>query len=293
MYQSNSIRQCLWVMAAVRERGRITLRELGEKWVADGMGNTLHRSAFNRCRDKIFQMFGLMIECDEQHRYYVANPQEMDERSIESWLLSTMTVNTALADSAQVKERIVLESVPEGEQYLPLIIRAIKHNRRLHLRYQRFGCEVTEKTVEPYVLKLWGRRWYLLVFTGRHMATYSLDRLLSLEMTEETFRMPADFSAEQYFGEFYGVLTDETVPLEDVVVRAYGKTAHYLRTLPLHPSQRVVEATEEWTDYGLRLRPTADFVGELLKYDDGVEVLQPASLRLKICEKLDLMVNRY
>ena len=293
MNQSKSIRQCLWLIAAMKERGRITLRDLQAKWTADGMGDMLYRSAFNRYRDKIFQMFGLLIECDEQHRYYLQNPEEIDARSIESWMLSTMTVNTALADSAEVKDRIVLESVPEGEQHLPLIIRAIRHNRRLRLRYQKFGCEATEKTVEPYVLKLWGRRWYLLVFTGHHMATYSLDRLLWLEMTEETFQMPPDFSPEQYFGEFYGVLTDETVPMTDVVVRAYGKTAHYLRTLPLHHSQRTLQQTDEWTDYRLRLRPTADFVGELLKYDEGLEVRQPESLRLKICEKLHGMINKY
>lgn len=232
MYQSNTIRQCLWLITTIRQNERLTLKALQEKWTADKMGDTLYRSSFNRYRDKIFELFGLMMECDEKYQYYFSNPGELADHSIESWLLSTMTVNVALADSSTVKDRIILESVPEGEQFLPMIIKAIRLNRRLHMRYQRFGCEVSEKTVEPYVLKLWGRRWYLLVFTGHHMATYSLDRMLSVEMTDETFVMPADFSSEQYFGEYYGVLTDETTPLTHVVVRAYGKTANYLRTLP-------------------------------------------------------------
>ena len=293
MYQSNTIRQCLWLIATIRQNKRLTLKALQKKWMADKMGDMLYRSSFNRYRDKIFELFGLVMECDEKYQYYFANPGELTDHSVESWLLSTMTVNVALADSQTVKDRIVLESVPEGEQFLSVIIKAIRLNRRLHIRYQRFGCEVSEKMVEPYVLKLWGRRWYLLVFTGRHMAIYSLDRMLSVEMTDETFVMPADFSSEQFFGEYYGVLTDEATPLTHVVVRAYGKTANYLHTLPLHHSQQVVGTTETYTDFALDVRPTPDFIGELLKFDQGVEVLNPPELRLKICKIIKEMLNRY
>ena len=293
MTQSNTIRQCLWLITTIRQNGRITLKKLQEKWTADRMGDVLYRSSFNRYRDKIFELFGLVMDCDEKYQYYFANPNELADHSIESWLLSTMTVNVALADSQTVKDRIVLENVPEGEQYLPIIIKAIRLNRRLHMRYQRFGCEVSEKTVEPYVLKLWGRRWYLLVFTGHHMATYSLDRMLSVEMTDETFVMPADFSPEQFFDEYYGVLTDEGTPLEHVVVRAYGKTANYLRTLPLHHSQQEIATAEDYADFSFDIRPTPDFIGELLKYDQGVEVLNPPEFRLKICKIIKEMLNRY
>jgi predicted DNA-binding transcriptional regulator YafY len=293
MYQSNTIRHCLWLIATIKQSEGLTLRELQEKWTADKMGDVLYRSSFNRYRDKIFELFGLVMECDEKYQYYFQNPGELTDHSIESWLLSTMTVNVALADSTTVKDRIVLENVPEGEQFLPVIIKAIRLNRRLHMRYQRFGCEVSEKTVDPYVLKLWGRRWYLLVFTGHHMATYSLDRMLSVEMTDETFVMPDTFSSEQFFGEYYGVLTDETTPLTHVVVRAYGKTANYLRTLPLHHSQRVKDTTEAYTDFSYDIRPTPDFIGELLKYDQGLEVVDPPELRLKICKIIEEMLNRY
>jgi hypothetical protein len=34
-----------------------------------------------------------------------------------------------LADSASLKDRVMLESVPAGEEFLPTLIRAIKTNR--------------------------------------------------------------------------------------------------------------------------------------------------------------------
>jgi predicted DNA-binding transcriptional regulator YafY len=78
-----------------------------------------------------------------------------------------------------------------------------------------------------------------------------------------------------------------------VVLRAYGRTADYLRTLPLHDSRQELESTEEYTDFSLDIRPTADFIAELLSYNMGLKVLEPADLRLKICEELKRMLNRY
>jgi predicted DNA-binding transcriptional regulator YafY len=116
--------------------------------------------------------------------------------------------------------------------------------------------------------------------------------MLSVEMTDETFEMPEDFSPEAYFAEYYGVLTDET-PMAHVVVRAYGRTSNYLRTLPLHPSQREVTSTEDYTDFCFDIRPTADFIGELLSYDVGLEVLQPADLRERIKRLLEQSLKHY
>ena len=114
----------------------------------------------------------------------------------------------------------------------------------------------------------------------------------SMELTDETFEMPEDFSPEAYFAEYYGVLTDDT-PMAHVVIRAYGSTPDYLRTLPLHGSQREVQRTDEYTDFELNIRPTADFVNALISHADGLEVLEPLDLRNQIHEKVKNMLSRY
>jgi hypothetical protein len=43
MYQSNTIRQCLWLITTIRQNGRITLKKLQEKWTDDMMGDVLYR----------------------------------------------------------------------------------------------------------------------------------------------------------------------------------------------------------------------------------------------------------
>lgn len=294
MSKIKNIRQLIWLISTIKRNKRITLKDLNDKWVEEKVadGNPLPRSSFNHYRDEIFDLFGLIMECDKLHRYYFQNPDAIDDHSIESWLLSTMTVNAALSDSASIRNQILLEKVPAGEQFLPTIIEAIKLGRSLNLGYQKFGAEPSVRKVEPYTLKLSRRRWYMLVRTQDQFKVFSLDRMFSLEMTDERFEKIKGFSPEAYFAEYFGVLTDGT-PLAHIVIRAYGKMASYLRTLPLHDSQRELERTDEYTDYSLDLRPTADFIGELLSYDEGIEVLEPADLRLKIREKLRRMLNRY
>ena len=296
MKHSQKYQLYLWFINTLREYGGLTLEELKRKWVEDKVagGNPLIRSSFYRHRDAILDMFGIVIECEPKtYKHYIANPEVLNDDSIERWMFSTMTVHGVLADSASVKERVVLESVPAGVEFLSVIIGAIRKSRRLRMGYKKFHAEGYEKTVCPYALKLFHQRWYLLAKTeADEMRIYALDRVTKLDMTEETFLMPENFSAQQYFAEYYGVLTDDT-PLTRVVVRAHKWMPDYLRTLPLHQSQRVVRTTPDYCDFSYEVRPTSDFLGELLKYGNGVEVLEPLNIREKMRQMIAETLKRY
>lgn len=296
MKPARIFQQYIWIINTLRQYKKLSLEELNNLWQNDDVngGAPLSRTTFNRHKDSILDMFGIIIECTTfpGYKYYIANPEVLGDDSIEGWLFSTLTVSTVLSDSVSLRERILLENVPAGEEFLQTIIQALKANRKLLITYQRFGQDSYEKTIFPYALKLFHQRWYLLAFTGRHYATYSLDRMLAVSMTEETFERPDDFSPEAYFSEYYGILTDDT-PMAHVVIRTYGSTPNYLRTLPLHASQKELQSTDEFTDFSLDIRPTADFINTLLSHSDGLEVLEPADLRLKIREILTRTLNRY
>jgi hypothetical protein len=297
--------QYIWIINTLRAYHKMTFEELNQKWQDDDVadGNPLQRSSFNRHRDAILDMFGLIIDCEPKtYKYYISNKEVLGDDSIERWLFSTLTVHGVLADSASIQERIILESAPEGEEYLDTIIRGIKTNRRLRMGYKKFQAEGYEKTVCPYALKLFRQRWYLLALNDDdQIRIYALDRMTMVELTDETFEMPADFSAQTYFSEYFGVLTTDT-PLVHVVVRAHKWMPNYLRTLPLHHSQRELESgeithadssTTAYTDFSFDIRPTSDFLGELLRHSDGIEVLQPLDLRERMRQMIAETLKRY
>ena len=296
MKRAQIFQQYFWIINMLKAYDGLTFEELGRKWLEDQVagGKVLQRSSFNRHRDAILDMFGVIIECaPKTYRYYISNPEILYDESIESWLYSTLAVHGVLADSTAVKERLVLENVPSGEEYLATILAGIKSNIRLRMGYQKFGQEGYVKTVCPYALKLFHRRWYLLALNDEdQMRIYALDRIRSLKLTKENFTMPSGFSPQRYFSEYFGVLTDGT-PMAHVVLRAYGKTPAYLRTLPLHQSQRELLSNDGYTDFALDLRPTSDFLGQLLTHAAGIEVLEPADLRERMHRLINDALGRY
>ena len=51
-------------------------------------GVSIARSTFNRHRDAIQDMFGVIIECDKKDvfRYYIYNSEVLEEESIQNWM---------------------------------------------------------------------------------------------------------------------------------------------------------------------------------------------------------------
>ena len=282
----------VWIVN-VLQRERLTLSELSERWVDDKVanGNPLPRSSFNKYRSAIIDMFGLNIECDKQYRYYISNLGDLHSDRLKQWMLSTLTTGLTLSGSTAIKDSIILENVPAGYEFLPVILQAIRETRTIEMGYQKFGFEPYTKPVDPYAVKLFHQRWYMLADNRERMSIYALDRMCSAALTEEHFERPADFSTEAYFAEYFGVITDGT-PMERVVVRAYGKMASLLRTLPLHATQRELRAGDGYTDFAIDIRPTMDFVSELLSKIDGLDVLEPASLKARVRAILEAAMER-
>ena len=297
MKQAKLFYQYIWLVTLLQNQKRLTLEEICQRWDENPFsdGRPLNRISFFRHKEAILDMFGVIIECEKKtYKYYISNPEVLNDNSIERWMLSTLTVNTVLSDSASLRDRILLESVPTGEEFLPTIIQAMHVNRKLRMGYQKHGTDGYEKVVCPYSVKRCRQRWYMLAKNEKdEMRIYALDdRMIKVEMTNETFKMPEDFSAEAYFAEYYGVTTDGT-PLVHVVIRVSGWAPAYLRSVPLHNSQREIARTADYSDFALDIRPTDDFIDELMFYTECLEVLEPTNLRLKIRQILAGTLNKY
>ena len=103
--------QYIWIINTLRAYHKLTLGELNQKWMDDGVidGNPLQRSTFNRHRDSILAMFGIIIDCEPKtYKYYISNMEALSDGAVESWLFSTLTVHGVLADSAADSGKSIL-----------------------------------------------------------------------------------------------------------------------------------------------------------------------------------------
>lgn len=287
MKSSLLFKQYVWLVDTIRRARRITLAELGERWQRTDLseGAPLSRTTFNRHRAAVEEIFGITIGCNADNRYYIVDNGLIHSDTVQQWMLSTLTVSNIVGEARGLHDRILLESIPTEGEYMQLAVEAMRRSVCIKIRYRRYGrTEDSEWTVEPYCIKLFRRRWYLLSHTGKGYMVLSFDRITDIALTDEPFTVDPDFDADSFFSEYYGVMVDARIPLTRIVLRAYGNERYALRDLPLHHSQRLLEEGDEYVDFELFLRPTTDFLAHILSRGRWVEVISPDAIAQQISD---------
>ena len=276
-----------WLIETIRRAGKISHRDLSDKWerctdLSDC--KPLHRATFNRWRDAIFSQFGIIIDCQRVggYLYFIANPEDIDEDELKKWMLDSFAVGNLIGENLSLKDRIVVDQIPSGRDHLTTILEAMKQNCVVNIEYKAFVYSRSFKIpVEPYCVKLHENRWYML---GHNLSKdtirlYGLDRIESVEITDKEYRLPKGFSASEFFYNYFGIVADARIKPERIVLRADKNHTPYLKSLPLHHSQRLIEDNGVYADFELYLAPTYDFVMKLLQVGAMIEVISPLSLR--------------
>lgn len=296
----NLINKYVWLVETLYKAKKITLKEINRKWTQTELseGEEIPRRTFNNWRNAVEEMFGLVIMCDKHDgdRYYIENRDDMDEGGFQHWLLSTISVNNTLIENKSLSNRILLENIPSGQDYLATIMEAMKQSKVLDVTYKSYWSDHEHSfPIAPYCVKLFRQRWYVVgnsVYEDK-IRIYSLDRIQEVQLSEETFKYPKKFNPENYFKGCFGIIRDEDCAIETVKIKVSAAQANYVRSLPLHTSQEEVEHNDDYSIFTLQVRPTFDFQQELLWNGDALEVLEPLWLRKEMASKVKQMWNHY
>lgn len=308
---SSMFNKYVWLVNTIYEAGRISKEEIDRRWAScylnDNHETQIQKRAFHRYKESILLQFGLDIQCDRTTgQYFIANEDDLKSGTLHTWLCNTFAVSNLIQDSQNLHERIIYEHIPSGTEYLTTIIQAMRDQVVLELAYQSYKRSAPEPLeMQPYCVKVFKQRWYVVgkvhYTDGSHTAreeetprVYALDRIRSARMMpEKTWRMPKDFHADEYFAGYYGVIRDENIRPETIRIRATKTTANYLRSLPLHGSQKEIERKDDYSVFEYFIAPTFDFIQELRSQGESVEVLQPLHLRDQMQQSLRKGLENY
>ena len=285
-------KEYIWLVNTIRKAGDdgITFAEINEKWLETELseGVELARSTFNRHKDAIEDIFGLIIDCNRLngYRYFISNEEVLGEDSIQNWMLNTLTVNNIIGEALTLQDRILLQPAPVEGDYLKMVIEAMKKNVKLAVDYRKYGDdEPRHLTFEPYCIKLFKQRWYILGHFHRnaiadrpevdYFGVFSFDRIMNMSLTDDKFRMDPSFNAQAYFEECFGVLVNDDTVAQRIVIRVFGDERFYVRDLPIHKSQREIGQGEDYTDFELFMRPTIDLSTHFVSRSFLIKVLEP------------------
>ena len=292
----------IWLLNTLLQE-ELSFKEIESRW----KDNPMHEGGlpirtFHEWRDGIKEMFGVDIECKRSGNvYYVKNPEVLDEQRLGKWLLQKYSIPQDFVTFNSMKDRVLLEEIPLGTTFLSDIIEAMQKNAELQVDYQRYEDEQEEEHlqefhIQPYALKVFNRRWYLLGYIKekRALRIIALDRVLDFKVLSTSFEMPEDFDARKYFANVVGVFVNKDLPVTKVKIRAYGIQADYLRSTPLHRSQSEVRSKHgEFAEFTFRLCVTPELVSQLLAMGEKVEVLEPEELREEMKKRINNMFNFY
>lgn len=245
--------------------------------------------------EDILELFGVAIEYSKANNgYYISNgfSQSFDyERLMEQFnLIEILTIDNKL------REFIFTEKKKgKGTEYLSLLIDAIQYSKRIEFRYRKFDNTVTKerRIVEPYGLKEFRGRWYLLaVEVGKdvrleeigQIKTWGLDRIENFHITNYIFSKNRNLNIEEEFKNCFGIHSDEDKEVEEIILSFAPMSGKYNEALPLHESQETLIDNENEFRIKLKVKVTYDFIMELLSQSEGMKVISPKHLKNKLID---------
>ncbi len=295
----NFFNRYVWLIETIRRAGHISLDGISDKWersVLNDTGDGLPERTFHNHRKAVLDIFGIEIKNDRTLGYYIADESDIEGDSLKQWMFDSLSMNSLLTESAGMRNRILFEKVPSSRTYLADIAQAMKDEKAIEITYQSFHRQEPNTFVtHPYCLKLFKQRWYMLAKSGQydHPRIYALDRLSALSITDTPLQVDKKFDAEVFFSNYFSIIIGDGGQPEQVDIRISADQVKYIESLPLHPSQKVIESTDEYTVFRYHIVPTYDFKQEILSRGCAAEVLSPQWFKDEIAWEVKEMAKRY
>lgn len=202
-----------------------------------------------------------------------------------------------------MRERFLLDHrawfrIAEEVPHLIEIAGAVWEQRRIHVRYQRWGQHLVSRTLNPLGLVLKAGSWYLVALArGSQPRMYRVSRVHRPRLLDERFDRPAGFDLREYW---YGREAELRERLHSgyAVVRLRQDALRLLRVtspMPLRDEEVVSLGTEPDGRVTVRLPIESHdhALAQFLQLGAGCEVLEPEELRARMRAELVEMGQLY
>ena len=300
---ASKLSHSIWLCDTILHNKRISQKEIEKKWELSQFydGKKLSRSTFVRWKETAEEIFDINIECENKgdYCYYIEDNDKINKANdLRVWLLDNYHISNILNSSISIRDKIITENNPSAKNFLFEITTAIKEDSALQFTYKKYGeKDVEEETIYglPICLKQYKQRWYMLLQKGTDtIRIYGLDRISNLEIVPNAENTPkVDINPATYWDNYYGIYTHSDKNPEVVKLKVSPKYTKFLRSLPLHHSQKEVETNEDFSIFSYFLCIERDFISEILSNGTDIEVLEPQSLREEVSATIRKMLEKY
>lgn len=248
---------------------------------------------------EISRLFNLSIHNKKKgdNRYYIDSRPVMEMDEYNRKLLESFQISNVLNMHPDFSDFIFFESRKQtGLDLFYNLFFAIRNKRIITFDHHNYKTNaVTSRKVHPLALKESKNRWYLIaVDTGDgKLKSFGLDRISVLEVSKSKFREKYKYNLKEHFKNSFGVMNLNGQQPERIVLECTVEQGEYIRSFPIHKSQKEVACAGAHICFEFSLYPTYDFIHEILSYGKEVKVLEPQSLAGEVKKILTESLSQY
>ena len=281
----------------LRRKGEADFTEISEllerESLDQGLKFTISQRTFQRDIKEIYTLYGITIECNKRNaKYFIA---EEEETHSNSRMLETFDLYNALKFSSFYLPLIHFEKrVAKGNEHIFALLHAIRNRLLVKFIYSKYyNDESDTRTVEPLLLKEFNGRWYLISRKAGEdtIRTFGLDRISELETLRQKYPASKHFDADEFFKDAFGIFVPVKEEAERVVLSFSKEQGQYVKSYPLHHSQKIITENANEVQLELKVYLSYDFIHELLSYGENIKVISPKLLVNRIKKVLSDALN--
>lgn len=185
----------------------------------------------------------------------------------------------------------------KGLEHLDTLYQAILKKMVLKINYQSFKARTASEIIfHPFILKEFNNRWFLIGRKKRKspILTLALDRIESIDYDLSMDHINEDFDGDAHYKHSIGVTVMNEEFVNKVVLKVSTKHAPYVITKPLHQTQELIERLDNGqVIISLNVHHNFELERIILGFGDGIQVMEPPSLRRSIQNRLQNGIDLY
>lgn len=173
---------------------------------------------------------------------------------------------------------IYYDPLPEfsGGEWISDIYDAIVERRIISFDFMKSG-RTGRYTIEPYKLREYQGRWYVIGCMDEEQSLFGLDRILALEIDEKRFEFDEDFAEDIHFDLEHSVgPLDFSLRKHDIHIFYDRSLADDIKQNKLHWTQRVIHEDDAGIVIKVNVKLDRAFVRKwILPYGNNTRVTNP------------------
>jgi predicted DNA-binding transcriptional regulator YafY len=299
MTKRDYLTRYLLIIKVLRNRKRATFDEINEyirsSFEMEDQPKDISLRTFQRDKNEIRTIFKIDIRCNAHNEYYIADDEQTED--FNNRMLEAFDVFNSLSSTSVFSKYVLPEKrCSLGTEHIYGLLHAMQNEVLVEFTYHKYHEKTAkQRWVEPYSLKEFKGRWYLVSkdLEDGNIKTFGLDRISNLIIGPQKFVYPADFDAKALFRDSYGVINEQKGKPEEIILSIEPLQGKYLKSYPLHDSQRILVDNDDEFRISLRVHITHDFIMELLSIGQHLTVIQPVELITEITDVATKMIDSY